>query len=56
MSNHFRKEKKGDWMFSPIWKLDFTCPLIRIDYKSPTQFPRAALKLDSHLPKNFFFI
>ena len=37
--------KKGDWTCPPAWKLDFTCPLIRIDYTSPPQSCQAALRI-----------
>ena len=49
LSKHLRGEKKGAWMYPPTWKLDFTRPLIRIDYTLPTQPPQAALsKLSKH--------
>ena len=35
VSKHLSGEKKGDWICPPTWKLDFTRPLIRIDYTSP---------------------
>ena len=37
VSKHFGGEKNGDLICSPTWKLDFTRPLIRIDYTSCLQ-------------------
>ena len=44
-SKHFRVEKKGGWICRPTWKLNFTRRLIRIDYTSPLQSRRAALRV-----------
>ena len=35
----------GRWIFPPTWKLDFTCPLIRINYTSPSKYCQAALRV-----------
>ena len=45
VSKHLSGEKKGDWICPPTWKLDFTRPLIRIDYTSPAQSRQAALRV-----------
>ena len=38
-------EKKGGWICSPTWKLDFTRPLIRIDYTSQAQSCQVSLNV-----------
>ena len=51
LSKDLKEEKKGAWMCPLTWKLDFTRPLIRIDYTLPTQAPQVALsKLSKHFP------
>ena len=45
VSANFGGEKKGGWICRPIWKLDFTRLLIRIDYTSPAQSRQAALRV-----------
>ena len=45
LSRHLRGEKKGGWICPPTWKLNFTRPLIRIDYTSPPQFRQGALRV-----------
>ena len=35
----------------PTWKLDFTPPLIRVDYTSPPLSPQTALKVAESVPK-----
>ena len=40
---HLRGTKKGGWICLPTGKLNFTCPLIRIDYTYPPQSRQAAL-------------
>ena len=45
LSKHLRGEKKGGWICPPNWKLDFTRPLIRIDYTYPPQSYQAALRV-----------
>ena len=42
VSTHFGGDKRGDWIFPPTWKLNFTRPLIRIDYTYPPQSREAA--------------
>ena len=37
-------------MCPPTWKLDFTHPLIRIDYTSPPQSTEAALSVAEPVP------
>ena len=39
---HLTGEKKGGWIFLPIWKLNFLRPLIRIDYTSTPKYRQAA--------------
>ena len=45
VSKHLRGEKKGGWICSPTWKLNFTGPLTRIDYTSPPQSRQSALRV-----------
>ena len=45
VSTHFGGDKRGDWIFPPTWKLNFTRPLIRIDYTSPPKTRQAALRV-----------
>ena len=42
---HLRREKKGGWICPTTWKLNFTRPVIRIDYTSPPQSREAALRV-----------
>ena len=35
----------GGWMYAPTWNLNFTRPLIRIDYTSRPQSRQAALSV-----------
>ena len=45
LSKYFRGEKKSGWICPPTWNLNFTSPLLRIDYTSPFQSCQAALRL-----------
>ena len=45
LSKYFRGEKKSGWICPPTWNLNFTCPLLRIDYTSQFQSCQAALRL-----------
>ena len=45
LSMHLRREKKGGWIYPPTWKLNFTRPLIRIDYTFPPQSRQGALRV-----------
>ena len=45
VSKHLSGEKKGDWICPSTWKLNFTRPLIRIDYTSPPKTRQAALRV-----------
>ena len=45
VSKYPRGEKKDHWICPPTWKLNFTRPLIRIDYTSTPQSRQAALKV-----------
>ena len=45
VSKHLRRKKKGGWICLSTWKLDFTRPLIRIDYTSSAQSRQAALRV-----------
>ena len=45
LSKYFRGEKKSGSICPPTWNLNFTCPLLRIDYTSPFQSCQAALRL-----------
>ena len=45
VSKNLRREKKGGWICPATWKLNFTRPLIRIDYTSPPQTREAALRV-----------
>ena len=45
VSKPVRGEKKGGWICSPTWKLHFTRPLIKIDYKSPAQSCEVSLNV-----------
>ena len=42
VSTHFGGDKRGNWIFPPTGKLNFTRPLIRIDYTYPPQSRKAA--------------
>ena len=44
VSKHLRGEKNAGWICPPTWKLNFTCPLMRINYTSPPQSCQAALR------------
>ena len=44
VSKHVIVVKKGGWICLPTWKLNFTRPLIRIDYTSPPQYRPANLR------------
>ena len=67
VSKHLRVEKKGGWICPPTWKLNFTRPLVTIDYTSPPQYHQAALRVPeptltakmfkkSKLSKHFFYL
>ena len=45
VSRHLRGEKKAGWICPPTWKLNFTRPLIRINYISPSQSHQVALMI-----------
>ena len=45
VSKHLKGEKKGAWICPPTWKLNFTRPLIRINYKSPPQSRQPVLRV-----------
>ena len=47
----FLRGKENDvWMCPPSWKLNFTYPSIKIDYKSPPQSTQAALRISESVP------
>ena len=45
VSKHPRREKKDGWICPPTRKLNFTRPLIRIDYTSTPQPRQAGLRV-----------
>ena len=45
VSKHHLGKRKGGWIYPPTWKLNFTRPLIRIDYLFPPQYHQAASRI-----------
>ena len=45
VSKHHLGKRKGGWIYPPTWKLNFTRPLIRIDYLVPPQYHQAASRI-----------